>query len=73
MSVSRGARTLENTDCQDQCSCLGKGPLKVKRTSGVMVVEAAWTSGLLVRAQGAGGGRERGVVLPRLLADRRVG
>lgn len=42
----------------------------MKRTSGVKIVESAWSSGLLVRAEGAGTVAHAGVVLPRLLADR---
>lgn len=42
----------------------------MKRTSGVKIVETAWSSGLLVRAEGTGTVAHAGVVLPRLLADR---
>ena len=42
----------------------------VKCTSEVKIVEAAWSSGLLVRAEGTGTVAHAGVVLPRLLADR---
>ena len=41
----------------------------VKCTSEVKIVEAAWSSGLLVRAEGTGTVAHAGVVLPRLLAD----
>ncbi len=42
----------------------------MKRTSEVKIVEAAWSAGLLVRAEGTGTVAHAGVVLPRLLADR---
>ena len=42
----------------------------MKRTSGMAAAEAAWSKGLLVRAEGTGTVAHAGVVLPRLLADR---
>ena len=62
--------TWENTDCLDLYPVSGRDTLKVKRTSGAVAQEAAWSRGLLVRAEGRGTVAHAGVVLPRLLADR---
>ncbi len=61
--------TWENADFLETHSHPGRGTLKVKRTSGVSALEAGWSKGLLVRAEGAGTVAHAGVVLPRLLAD----
>lgn len=62
--------TWENTDCLDLYPVSGRDTLKVKRTSGAVAQEAAWSRGLLVRVEGRGTVAHAGVVLPRLLADR---
>src|SRR5699024_1985475 len=59
----------ENTDCQNLYSGSGRDTLMVKRTSEAAAGEAGWSTGLTVRAEGAGTVANAGVVLPRLLAD----
>lgn len=62
--------TWEDTDCLGLESYPARDTFKVKRTSGVSAIEAGWSNGLLVKAEGAGTVAHAGVVLPRLLADR---
>src|SRR5690625_4527357 len=44
----------ENTDCQNLYSGSGRDTLMVKRTSEAAAGEAGWSTGLTVRAEGAG-------------------
>src|SRR5690625_3363195 len=60
-------------DCEGLYSSPGRSTLTVKRTAAKTNAAAAaqaWSTGLVVRAEGTGTVAHAGVVLPRLLADR---